>query len=74
MSDSGEITLKEKIRCLQREIAMRKRVYPRWVESGRMSYEDSQREIETMRAILGDYQRADAGARAGQKDLWGRGT
>lgn len=44
--------LSHQIRCIQREIAFRVRVYPRRIVSGRMRQEDADREIETMRCVL----------------------
>lgn len=38
--------------CVQREIAMRKRVYPRWVASGKMTKPKADHEIATMEAVL----------------------
>ena len=38
-------------RCAEREVAMRRRVYPRWVQNGRMSYTQAQEEIEKMQTI-----------------------
>ena len=45
-------TLDEQIACVEREIAMRERVYPGWVRAGRMTQQKADREIETMRAVL----------------------
>ena len=42
----------EQIACVKREIAMRRRVYPRWVSTGRMKREAAEREIETMEEVL----------------------
>ena len=44
-----------KLACIQREIKMRERVYPRWVASGTMSQEKADLELEVMRAIAEDY-------------------
>lgn len=38
--------------CASRELAMRKRVYPHWVDTGRMTREAAQREITAMAAIV----------------------
>jgi len=51
----GEITHDDKRACIEREIKMRKRVYPRWVEKGTMTQAQADREIATMEAILADY-------------------
>lgn len=44
--------LEKQIACVEREIAMRKRVYPRLIESGRMKPGTASREIELMNAVL----------------------
>lgn len=46
--------------CAERELAMRERVYPRWVRDGKMKAADADREIACMRAIVGDYHKDDA--------------
>lgn len=51
MPDLLPITLEDQILCVEREIAMRERVYPKWVESGKMSQKTADYEIATMRAI-----------------------
>lgn len=40
------------IKEVEREIAMRERVYPRWVESGKMTQAAAARQIENMKAVL----------------------
>lgn len=40
------------IACVKREIAMRERVYPKWIAAGRMKAEMAEREIDTMRGVL----------------------
>jgi hypothetical protein len=45
----------EKLACVERELKMRKKVYRRWVGTGRMSVEQAKREIELMEAIVADY-------------------
>lgn len=41
------------------EVKMRKRVYPRLVQDGRMSFSDAERGIEIMEAIAADYEEPD---------------
>ena len=53
--DSATFTHAEKRACLERELKMRRRVYPRWVAAGKMREEDADREIACLRAILVDY-------------------
>jgi hypothetical protein len=46
------VPLPVQIACIEREIAMRKRVYPAWVASGRMSQAKTDAELLAMRAVL----------------------
>ena len=48
----AHLTLEGQIACVEREIKMRVRVYPRWVEANRMTQEKASQEIESMRAVL----------------------
>lgn len=47
------ISYDQKRAAVEREIKMRRRVYPRWVEAGKMS--KANEEIAIMEAILADY-------------------
>jgi hypothetical protein len=42
----------EQIACVKREIEMRRRVYPRWVQEGKMKQAKADAEIEAMEAVL----------------------
>jgi hypothetical protein len=46
------ITLDRQIRCVTREIVMRKRVYPKFVQSGSMTPDNAAEEIAAMEAVL----------------------
>jgi hypothetical protein len=46
------IDLDAQITCVRREIKMRERVYPRFIEAHRMTAEKAAQEIATMRAVL----------------------
>ncbi len=46
------IPLPDQIDCVKREIGMRERVYPTWVQRRRMSQEQADRELSRMRAVL----------------------
>ena len=46
------IPLDAQIRCVEREIEMRERVYKRWVDERRLTQKVADREINTMRAVL----------------------
>lgn len=56
MPDGLTFTVADKLACAKRELAMRERVYPRWVKDQRMTKENSEKEIAIMRAIVADYQ------------------
>ena len=45
-------TLSEQIRCVEREIRMRNRVYPGLVDRRKMSPQECEREMLTMAAVL----------------------
>lgn len=53
------ITRDDKIAALRREMALRERVYPKWIASGRMKQSKADHELAVMRAILADYQTND---------------
>jgi hypothetical protein len=46
------MTVNEQIACVKREIAMRERVYPRWVAAGKMTKAKADHELAAMRAVL----------------------
>jgi hypothetical protein len=43
--------LQAMIDCAKREVKLRYSVYPKWVQTGRMTYEDSEKEKALMYAI-----------------------
>ena len=49
------ITDEDKLRCAERELGLRKKVYARHVEAGWKTLEFAQREIAIMEAIVADY-------------------
>lgn len=49
------ITNADKLACAEREVKMRKRVYPRWIEAGKLSLGKAEHEIAAMEAIVADY-------------------
>lgn len=49
------ITQADKLACVLREIAMRERVYARYVEQGRMKQDRADYEIAVMKEIAKDY-------------------
>lgn len=54
------MTIDDQIKCVAREIALRKNVYPKWVQSGRMKQAVADRELTTMEAVLSTLQRVKA--------------
>ena len=48
----SDITLAEEIAAVRREIAMRRGVYPKWVQSGRMKQDKADHEIACMESVL----------------------
>ncbi|HEX20689.1 MAG TPA: hypothetical protein ENG78_07720 [Acidiferrobacteraceae bacterium] len=52
MPDLFGITVLEQIACAEREVAMRKRAYPRFVENGNIRQDKADREIEVMESIV----------------------
>jgi hypothetical protein len=53
------ISAREKWQEAKREATLRRRVYPRWVEAGRMKMHQAELQILIMDAIVEDY-RAEA--------------
>jgi hypothetical protein len=53
---TAAMTCAEKLACIRRELAMREKVYPRWIEQRRMTAAKAAAEIATMRAIAEDYE------------------
>ena len=46
------MSIEQQIACVEREVKMRHRVYPRWVEAGRMTQKKADEEIAAMEAVL----------------------
>lgn len=47
-----QVPLADQIACVERELAMRRRVYPGWVANGRMQIVTAELEITRMVAVL----------------------
>jgi hypothetical protein len=54
------ITLDEQIREAQRELMMRRKVYPRQVKAGKLSSPEASHQIQVMQAIVQTLMRLDA--------------
>jgi hypothetical protein len=53
------ITARDKLKCIERELSYRRRVYDRLIERGKMTERQAVREIELMEAIAADYRTLD---------------
>ena len=58
MSETPVIPTAEKLACAERELKMRKKVYPRWVEEGKMSEGKATHELACIEALITDYRGA----------------
>lgn len=47
-----DVPLADQVRCVEREVALRERLYPDFVARRRMTPADSKRELVRMRAVL----------------------
>ena len=47
-----KITITDAIKELKREIALRERVYPKWIASGRLNKELAEKQMARMKAAL----------------------
>jgi hypothetical protein len=50
----------DKLAAVNREVNMRRRVYPRWIAAGKMTQAAADRQIAVMVAIAADYRAAMA--------------
>lgn len=48
----AEFTLQQQIECVKRELAMRMKVYPRQVSTGKMKPDEAEYHISQMRGVL----------------------
>lgn len=51
-------SLTEQLECARRELALRQRVYPNWVGSGKMSGDKARHETDCMAGIVATLERA----------------
>jgi len=51
------ITTEEQIKCVAREIALRRACYPRWVKDGKMKQEAADHELAAMEAVMATLKR-----------------
>lgn len=50
LTGNETVPLERQVACVRREVSMRRRVYPRWVSTGRMTQVQADREITVMEA------------------------
>ena len=55
------ITIEEQIACIERELGMRVKLYPRWVKGGKLTQAAADEELARMRAVLLTLQRVQQG-------------
>jgi hypothetical protein len=46
-----EVDLNELLACCRRELALRERCYPRWIDKGTIKPDKAKRELELMRSV-----------------------
>jgi hypothetical protein len=52
---TDKITVKEKLSEIEREIAIRERLYPNWITAGKIPAARAHKQIEILKAIAQDY-------------------
>lgn len=62
------VTNADKLRCVKRELAIRRRWYRKWTDIGQMSAGKAAHEIACMESIVADYEAADMAAEVA--DFW----
>lgn len=53
-----DVTIAEQVACVERELGMRKRVYPRWVANGKLNQAAADLEMRRMEAVRDTLKRA----------------
>lgn len=53
-------TNEQKLKEAEREVAMRRSAYPKWIKARRMTQDEADRHLDIMQEIADDYRRADA--------------
>ena len=52
MPDLLPVSREEMVSEVQREIALRRRVYPRWVDAGKLKLDRAERQIAVLEAVV----------------------
>lgn len=53
------VPIAAQMECVRRELAMRRRVYPRWVQQERMTQKKADDELAAMEAVLATLQQIE---------------
>ena len=53
----NEFTIEEKLREVEREIALRERFYPGWVSVGKVTAARAKKQLDILREIASDYRK-----------------
>ena len=53
---TATFTPHDKLKCVARELAMRRRAYPQFVARGKMTQAEADRELAVMQSVVSDYQ------------------
>lgn len=56
MTDMFPITKADKLACVKRELELRRKVYPRWIGTQKMTDDKAAWELAVMEAIVKDYE------------------
>lgn len=62
------IEIEEQIGAVERELGFRRRLYPRWVATGKLTAENAAAEVERMEAVLATLYRVMRGQDHGVRD------
>lgn len=58
------ITISQQVACVRREISMRKRVYPRWVQAEKMTQAQADEQLACMEAVRETLEKLQADEKA----------
>jgi hypothetical protein len=57
------VPIEDQVRCAERELGYRNRVYARWVSAGKMTASKAQAEIRAMTAVVATLKTVEQGGR-----------
>ena len=71
MDAGGRFSIEEQIACVKREVALRERLYPRWVAMQKMTQAKADTELAAMKAALATLERVSVASREAELRLAG---